>query len=209
MRHFVALGDSFTEGVGDPVEGIPLRSAHDWLAEWMQAANPGLRYASLASRGLRAAEIRAQQLQRGLSLEPDFVSVIAGANDCLKGPFSAERLRAELNLMLGAFQSVGARLFTATLPNFTLRLELPDPLRERVKRNLQTTNDLIRDLARRYDAMFFDFWEHPLEHDPTLWSEDGVHPNARGYLEIARQVAPVLERHGIALRVPVTQGEGR
>ncbi len=209
MRHFVALGDSFTEGVGDPVEGIPLRSAHDWLAQWMRTANPSLRYTNLASRGLRAGEIRAQQLQRGLSLGPDFASVIAGANDCLKGPFSAERLRAELNLMLGAFQSVGARIFTSTLPNFTLRLELPDGVRERVKRNLQTTNDLIRDLARQHGAVFFDFWEHPLEYDGALWSEDGVHPNARGYLEIARQVAPVLERHGIVVQMPAAQGEGR
>ncbi|RIH89088.1 SGNH/GDSL hydrolase family protein [Calidithermus roseus] len=202
MRHFVALGDSFTAGIGDPVDGVRLQSAHDWLAQWMQAANPGLRYVGLASRGLRAAEVRAQQLQRGLSLGPDFVSVIAGANDCLKGPFSAESVRAELSLMLGAFQSIGARIFTSTLPNFTLRLELPDPLRERVKRNLQTANDLIRDLARRYDAVFFDFWEHPLEYDRALWSEDGVHPNARGYLEIARQVAPVLERHGIKVGAP-------
>ncbi|ADH63679.1 lipolytic protein G-D-S-L family [Allomeiothermus silvanus DSM 9946] len=209
IHHFVALGDSFTEGVGDPVEGIPLRSAHDWLAEWMRAASPGLRYTNLASRGLRAGEIRAQQLQRGLSLEPDFVSVVAGANDCLKGPFSAERLRAELNLMLGAFQSVGARLFTATLPNFTLRLELPGGVRERVGRNLEAANHIIHDLAGRYDAIFFDFWESDLDKNPALWSEDGVHPNARGYLEIARQVAPVLERHGIAVRVPAAQGEGR
>ncbi|WP_018466566.1 SGNH/GDSL hydrolase family protein [Calidithermus timidus] len=209
MRHFVALGDSFTEGVGDPVEGIPLRSSHDWLAQWMQAANPGLRYTNLASRGLRAAEVRSQQLQRGLSLEPDFVSIVVGANDCLRGPFSAERLRAELNLMLGAFQSVGARLFTATLPNFTLRLELPGGVCERVKRNLEAANELIRLLARRHGALLFDFWEHPLEHEPVLWSEDGVHPNAKGYLEIAHQVAPVLERHGIAVRVLAAQGEGR
>lgn len=209
MRHFVALGDSFTEGVGDLVEGIPLRSAHDWLAEWMQAARPGLRYANLANRGLCAAEIRAQQLQRGLGLRPDFVSVVAGANDCLKGPFSADRLRAELTLMLGAFQNVGARFFTATLPDFTLRLELPEGVRERVRRNLEAANSLIRELARQHGAVFFDFWEHPLEYDEALWSEDGVHPNARGYLEIARQVAPVLERYGIAVRVPVVQGEGR
>lgn len=209
IRQFVALGDSFTEGVGDPVEGIPLRSAHDWLAEWMQAANPGLRYANLASRGLRAGEIRAQQLQRGLSLGPDFVSIVAGANDCLKGPFSAERVQAELNLMFGAFQSVGARLFTATLPNFTLRLELPDGVRERVKRNLEAASGIIRELARRYDALFLDFWESPLDRDPSLWSEDGVHPNARGYLEVARQVAAVLERHGIGVRVPALLKEGR
>lgn len=62
IHHFVALGDSFTEGVGDPVKGIPLRSTHDWLADWMRAASPNMRYTNLATRGLRAAEIRSQQM---------------------------------------------------------------------------------------------------------------------------------------------------
>lgn len=197
IRHFVALGDSFTEGIGDPFDPIPLRSAHDWLALWMQAANPKMQYTNLATRGLRAGEIRSQQLQRGLNLQPDLVSIVAGANDCLRGPFSAEGLRAELNLMFGAFQSIGAKIFTATLPNFTLHLELPDPVRVRMLRNLESANSIITELAGQYDAIFFDFWN--LEDNPAWWSEDGVHPNALGYLETARRVAPLLRQHGIEL----------
>lgn len=208
MRHFVALGDSFTEGVGDPVKGIPLRSTHDWLADWMRATSPNMRYTNLATRGLRAAEIRSQQMPRGLNLQPDWVSIIAGANDALRGPFQPDGLRAELNLMFGAFEGIGARILTATLPNFTLRLELPDPLQVRVKHNLEAANGLIRELARRHGALCFDFWESDLDKNPALWSEDGVHPNARGYLETAKVMAPVLEQHGIALQVAV-QGEGR
>ena len=68
MQHLVALGDSFTQGTGDPVEGLELRSAHDWLALWMRAANPGMQYTNLAERGLRAAEVRSQQMPRGLKL---------------------------------------------------------------------------------------------------------------------------------------------
>lgn len=208
IHHFVALGDSFTEGVGDPVKGIPLRSTHDWLADWMRAASPNMRYTNLATRGLRAAEIRSQQMPRGLNLQPDWVSIIAGANDALRGPFQPDGLRAELNLMFGAFEGIGARILTATLPNFTLRLELPDPLQERVKHNLEAANGLIRELARRHGALCFDFWESDLDKNPALWSEDGVHPNARGYLETAKVMAPVLEQHGIALQVAV-QREGR
>ncbi|HEU4742577.1 MAG TPA: SGNH/GDSL hydrolase family protein [Meiothermus sp.] len=202
IHHFVALGDSFTEGVGDPLECVPLRSAHDWLAEWMMAANPRMRYTNLATRGLRAAEVRSQQMQRGLNLQPDLVSIVAGANDCLRGPFSADGLKAELSLMFGAFEGMGARIFTASLPNFTLRLELPDGVRERVKRNLEVTNHIIHDLARRYETIFFDFWESDLDKNPALWSQDGVHPNALGYLEIAKAVAPVLEAYGIKVGAP-------
>lgn len=195
IRHFVAIGDSFTEGIGDPYDGIPLRSAHDWLARWMQKANPEMQYHNFAARGLRAAEIRNQQMQRALNLNPDLVSIIAGANDCLRGPFNAEALRAELSLMLGAFQSIGSQVFTSTLPNFTLHLDLPDPIRARVLRNLETTNAVITELAGQYGAIFFDFWN--IEDNPAWWSEDRVHPNALGYLETARRVAPVLRHHGL------------
>lgn len=214
IRCFVALGDSFTEGVGDTpgasgylsrqTPEIPLYSAHHWLALWMRAANPSLKYTNLAERGLCVAEVRAQQMQRALNLQPDFVSIVAGANDCLRGPFSAERVRAEFELMLGAFQSIGARIFTATLPNFTLHLDLPGGFRRRLERNLEATNRIIRELAGCYEAIFFDFWESDLNHRAELWSQDGVHPNALGYLETAKAVVPLLRAHGIEVQeVPV------
>ena len=230
IRHFVALGDSFTEGVGDPdprsssandianpvgATGlsplhppqiglptlIPLRSAHDWIALWMQAANPNMQYTNLAERGLRAGEIRNQQMQPALNLEPDFVSIVAGANDCLRGPFNAHTLKAELNLMFGAFASLPAKLFTSTLPDFTQRLELPESIRGRIGRNLETTNAIIVQLAQRHGAILFDFRTSGLDSRAELWSEDGVHPNALGYLETAKAVVSLLKANCIELEV--------
>jgi lysophospholipase L1-like esterase len=97
---------------------------------------------------------------------------------------------------------MGARIFTASLPNFTLRLELPDGVRVRLRRNLETANRILHDLPRRYETIFFDFWESDLDKNPALWSQDGVHPNALGYLEIAKAVAPVLEAYGIKVGAP-------
>lgn len=202
MRHFVALGDSFTQGTGDPVEGLELRSAHDWLARWLKAANPGMRYTNLAAYGLRSWEIREQQMSRGLSLQPDFISLIGPGNDALRGPFNPERLRAELTLMFGAFRSIGAQIFTATTPDFTLRLDLPEGVARRLRRNLEATNALLRDLAAQYEAILYEFWQGPLDRNPAIWSEDGVHPNARGYLAIAQDVAPLLRQQGLELSPP-------
>lgn len=202
MRHFVALGDSFTQGVGDPSGRIPLRSAHGWLALWMQAANPGMKYTNLAEHGLRSWEIRDQQMNRALALEPDLVSLIGPGNDALRGPFSAEQLRAEVGLIFGAFCSTGARLFTATTPDFTLRLDLPEGVARRMRRNLEATNAILRDLAAQHGAILYEFWQGDLDRNPAVWSEDGVHPNAYGYLQIARDVTPLLRRHGIEIELP-------
>ncbi|MDX2008157.1 MAG: SGNH/GDSL hydrolase family protein [Meiothermus sp.] len=198
-RHFVALGDSFTEGIGDTVDGLELHSAQDWIALWMQTANPDMKYTNLAERGQRAGEVRSQQMGRALKLEPDLVSIVTGANDCLRGPFSAEGLKAEMGLMFGAFESTGARIFTSVLPDFTSRLELPSLVGERVKRNLETANTIITELAERHRAILFDFRASGLEARGELWSEDGVHPNARGYFEIARAVALLIRANGIEL----------
>ncbi len=213
LQHFIALGDSFTQGAGDPSPQIPLRSAHDWLALWMQAANPSLKYTNLAEYGLRSWEIRDQQMNRALSLSPDLVSLIGPGNDGLRGPFSAERLRAEVGLIFGAFRSTGARLFTATTPDFTLRLELPEGVARRMRRNLEATNAIVRDIAAQHGAILYEFWQSDLDRNPAIWSEDGVHPNAFGYLQIARDAALLLQREGLELIIPAPlagegQGEG-
>ena len=56
---YVALGDSFTEGVGDPHPGSPngLRGWADHVAVALAQHNPDLRYANLAVRGRRMDEI--------------------------------------------------------------------------------------------------------------------------------------------------------
>jgi len=55
----VALGDSFTEGVGDPHPTSPngLRGWADHVAVALAQNNPDLRYANLAVRGRRMDEI--------------------------------------------------------------------------------------------------------------------------------------------------------
>jgi hypothetical protein len=61
---FVALGDSFTEGVGDRDERLPngVRGWADRVAEKLAKARPGWRYANLAIRSKRLRHIINEQL---------------------------------------------------------------------------------------------------------------------------------------------------
>ena len=101
-HHFVAMGDSFTEGIGDSVDGFVKLGAVDRLAAALRQSNPDLRYTNLAQRGLVVAEIREQQLETVLRLEPDLVSVVAGANDIMSGRFSADRWEKEFRILYEA-----------------------------------------------------------------------------------------------------------
>ena len=59
IRTYVAIGDSFTEGLNDPYPGEDdrFRGWADRLAEHLAVHSPGLRYANLAVRGKLVRQI--------------------------------------------------------------------------------------------------------------------------------------------------------
>ena len=79
VRAYAALGDSFTAGR----DSIDAERWADLLAAGMRRVNPDLRYENLAVDGATSAEVLEGQVEPGLALDPDFVTVICGANDVL------------------------------------------------------------------------------------------------------------------------------
>ena len=82
---FVAIGDSFTEGLNDPGAGGEFRGWADRVAGALAAHRPGFRYANLAIRGKLLGQIVAEQVPRAVELAPDLVTLAAGGNDILRG----------------------------------------------------------------------------------------------------------------------------
>ena len=83
-RRFVALGDSTTEGLMDLNPDGTIRGWADRLAERLADDEPDLRYANLAVRGKLARQVRDEQLEAALALQPDLASVLSGLNDMLR-----------------------------------------------------------------------------------------------------------------------------
>ncbi len=184
-KHFVALGDSFTEGIGDEVEGAELKS---WVTYFAQKYTPELKYTNLAKRGLVTQEIRLKQLEKALALQPDLVSLIAGANDILKGRWNRNEYKNEMELMIDSLSKSGASIIIANLPDFTVRLPLPSEQQQLLKKQLLEANEVIQSLSNEYELYHIDCWNHPMANDHTLWSKDLIHPNSRGYREIAETI---------------------
>lgn len=199
----VALGDSFTEGIGELVDGMELRSSIDHMAIVMRRSCPELSYTNLAKRGLTVAEVREQQLSAALALEPNFVSVIAGANDALKGRWHAKGYEQEMRTMLEAFKGVGSTIFMGSWPDWTERLPLPESHRTRLRTQLEEGNTITNRLAAEFDTIFLDVWDAPIGKDLSYWSADQIHPNARGYLAYAKLgIEAVRSKTGHALGEP-------
>ena len=184
-KRFVAIGDSFTEGIGDEVEGIALKS---WVDHFVQLCENDIEYANFAKRGLVTEEIRLQQLEKALTFNPDLVSLIAGANDVLKGRWNHDAYKNDMEFMVDTLSKAGADIIIANLPDFTVRLPFAFEKKQVIKEQLLEANEVIHSLSREYKLHHVDFWNHHLVNDNTLWSKDLIHPNSNGYVKVAELI---------------------
>jgi lysophospholipase L1-like esterase len=197
VRAYAALGDSFTAGR----DSIDAERWPDLIAAGMRRVNPELRYENLAVDGATSAEVLDQQVEPGLALEPDLVTVICGANDVLLATRPdvagyAERFDAILRrLREGAPE---AMLVTATAPEGWHFMELRPRTKRRLIEATTELNEVTRATADRYGVLCLPVAGHEALSDPDTFSADGLHPSSSGHRFAAEQAAIVLhQRFGI------------
>ncbi|OLM15547.1 putative secreted protein [Pseudonocardia sp. Ae505_Ps2] len=86
---YVAIGDSFTEGVGDEdAAGVPRGWADRVAAGLAGASGEPVHYANLAVRGRLLADVVGPQLDAALALDPapTLITLNGGGNDMLRPP---------------------------------------------------------------------------------------------------------------------------
>ena len=193
-RRFVLLGDSLAEGVGDESPGYRSSPWAERIAAALRRQQPELEFANLARRGLRAAEVRAEQLQRARQLEPDLAGVICGGNDLLVEPFDAGGVAAELETMIVALQGSGAEVITWTLQDITRAWPA---LAEGLLARLMALNDVVRAVSARHGTILVDQWSSPACAEQSIYSADLMHSSMRGHAVVA---AATVRRLGERLR---------
>ncbi len=189
FSRFVALGDSTTEGLEDPyLDGRGYRGWADRLAERLAVTTPDLMYANLAIRGRKVPQIRAEQLERALSLEPDLASVLGGINDVLRRSLDLDRVVADLEAMTVALQQQGATVLTFTFPDPTAVITVGAT---RIRTRVEAFNARLRTMAVDRGAVLVDLERDGIAH-PTLWCSDRLHANGEGHERIAGAAAEAL-----------------
>lgn len=203
VRRYVAVGDSLTEGVGDPGDGGALRGWADRFAVELRRAWPGVEYRNLAVRGWKARDVRRRQLPAAVEFGPDLASVVVGANDAFaRRGFAADVFRADVEAVVATLAGSGATVLMATLPDFTARWPGGAVVHRTVATRLARVNEILRDVADHHGARLLDMAADPRTRRPDMWSVDRVHPGRHGHAVIAHAFATDVLRLTAAVAPP-------
>ena len=189
FHRYVALGDSFTEGVGDPDPTRPngLRGWADRVAEVLAQQTDDFGYANLAIRGRKLGAIIAEQLDAAIALEPDLVTIHGGGNDVLRPRVDIDALAATYDAAVARLAATGARvvMFTVYDPGSG---GIYGPVRGR----MAIFNEWVREIADRHGATLVDMWRMREVDIAGAMDADRMHLNAFGHTYIAREVLAAL-----------------
>lgn len=201
---FVAIGDSFTEGLDDwRPDGSP-RGWADRVAEHIGGDRPGFRYANLAVRGKLLDQIVDDQLHVAERLAPDLVAFCAGGNDLIRLVCDNDDLARRFDAALARITATGAEVFV--FAGFDLgRMH---PMIRRLRGRVATFNESTRAAAERHGAHVVDLWGMAPLADPRAWGPDRLHLRPDAHRRVALRVLETLgETVGEDWRAPLPDDE--
>ncbi len=197
---YVAIGDSFTEGIGDPEPESPggHRGWADRVAEALSARTDDFAYANLAIRGRLLQQISDEQVDAALALKPDLITVSAGGNDIIRPGTDPDDISARFESMLARLRSDGATVVIFNGPDVGMT-----PVLGRVRGKVAIYNENLRAAAQRHDAIVADMWALQELRDPRMWAPDRLHFSPMGHHRIAIVVLDALNvEHDLTPEAP-------
>jgi lysophospholipase L1-like esterase len=188
-QSFVAVGDSFTEGLDDPSPGgAGYRGWADLVATRLAAEVADFRYANLAVRGRLFNAIVDGQVPDAVRMAPDLVSFAGGGNDVLRRSFDPVAMLARFDDVVRMLRAGGADVVVFRFADLTGRL----PGRRLILPRMRVLNEAVGEVAERRGALLVDLWHDDEFRNPALWSEDRLHLSSAGHLRVAAHVLTAL-----------------
>jgi lysophospholipase L1-like esterase len=196
FTRYVAVGDSFTEGMADadPERQNGYVGWADRLAAHLARAartaggqTSSFGYANLAIRGRLLADIAGRQVDDALALAPDLVSIVGGGNDILRPRADIDALAARLEDSVAKLRAGGADVLLATPSNPS-----DAPLLRASRGRAAAFTAHIWSIARRHDAHVIDLWGMAALRDWRMWAPDRIHLTPEGHRRVALNALTAL-----------------
>jgi len=189
---YVALGDSTGAGVGARDGGYVAR-----LFKRIAERRPGSTLSNLCVSGSTTADLVRDQLERGVALNPDLVTVGIGINDIGHGLTLEEFSRNYEQILSTLKQKTTARIVVTNIPDISTAPRIPSVMRSEYQRQIMEFCRRLEEIAKRHEVTVFDVYtitkdELPLH--PEYFSSDGFHPSDEGYELWATTMWPTVAR---------------
>lgn len=185
---YIAVGDSFTEGLSDadPADPHRYRGWADLLAGTLSARRQAagqapLEYANLAVRGRLLPAILEDQLPSALAQQPDLVSIIGGGNDLLRPGADVDALLAALESAVVEARRRGVDVLLGTGVD-----PAGSPVVRRTRPKVGLYNAGLWSIARRTGAHVLDLWGMRSLADWRMWAPDRIHLTTAGHERVAQ-----------------------
>ena len=198
---FVALGDSTTVGVGDPVLGGGWRGWASILAEQLTRGRQ-VTLANLAVTGATVKSVRETQLAEAVRLRPQLASLIVGINDTMRSSWDAGRVRDDVFACVSSLVDAGATVMTLRFHDHGEVFGLPRVLRRPLWRRIEVVNDAYDAAHRTYGGLRIDLTAEPVVYQREFWSVDRLHPGELGHRRLAYAFVTGLRELGYDIEPP-------
>ena len=182
FRSYVALGDSFTEGMSDALPDGTYRGWADLLARRLAERRAGFRYANLAVRGKLIDQIAADQVPVAAAMGADLVTLVGGLNDVLRPRCDLDAVCDALERSVAALAPACGRLVLMRTPGRR------GPVLERYRPRMERLFSFVDELAERHGALVIDLFESRAIGDPRMWADDRLHLTPEGHRRVAEAV---------------------
>ncbi|ROZ99192.1 SGNH/GDSL hydrolase family protein [Gordonia sp. OPL2] len=183
---YVAIGDSFTEGVGDEPDGVNPRGWADLVAEGLALEHGDVEYANLAIRGRLLAPIATEQVDAALSMDPlpTLMTFNGGGNDMLRPGSDLPGLIALTRTAVRRCRDAGIDVVLLAGADPSAGLPFGSTIRNRG----EFLTAEIAALAADEGLTLVDMFHDAEIRRPTYWSADRLHLNAIGHQRVAAHV---------------------
>lgn len=189
LTSYVAIGDSFTEGVGDDLPDGRVRGWADLVALGLAAATTEpVTYANLAIRGRLLAPIVRGQLDAAITLAPALLSINGGGNDIMRPRVSIVSIADQLEEAVDRAVASGIHVILLSGADPTRHI----PLGSFVRTRGELLAASVRDRLPKEHVTFVDNWADTALAQLPYWSRDKLHLNPLGHARVAGNVLAAL-----------------
>lgn len=189
---YVALGDSTGAGVGAREGGYVAR-----LFKRIAEQRPESTLSNLCVSGATTADVLRGQLEQGVAINPDLVTVGIGINDIGHG-LTLEQFSKNYEEILSTLkEKTRAQIVVSNLPDVSSAPRIPNAMRGEYQRRIVEFSQRLEEIANRHGVTIFDVYtitKDELPSHPEYFSIDGFHPSDDGYELWATQMWPTVAR---------------